>query len=299
MTRRADNAREYLIEAKKANSIHEENDVSNRHMTWWKNAWWIRVDSGPHLRTARGRRRIWRAARRAAGGRRPIPRFSGCFRPHALLHRMGQNLVLIPCPRRSKLRAFGTLTATSAIPLVASWEARCRMRSGLVSLGVAPGGIGARRAVEHAPAAYVSSLAQSQELCARIWPGFDEYDIDGGLQPADTEFSLLSSFLPSANIYGSSNTPSQQSLSAKIEVNTCRHLLDPSSRERHRLAHFGLHRVPGAGAWLFALPDSQESHIPSPLFRVSLRRRLRMPIWSQDTTIRVQLNSNDFGGFWS
>ena len=35
-------------------------------MTWWKNAWWIRVDSGPHMRTARGRQRIWRAARRAA-----------------------------------------------------------------------------------------------------------------------------------------------------------------------------------------------------------------------------------------
>ena len=48
------------------NSMCEENDVSNRHMTWWRNAWWIRVDSGPHMRTARGRRRIWRAARRAA-----------------------------------------------------------------------------------------------------------------------------------------------------------------------------------------------------------------------------------------
>ena len=46
--------------------MHEENDVSNRHMTWWRNAWWIRVDSGPHMRTARGRRRVWRAARRAA-----------------------------------------------------------------------------------------------------------------------------------------------------------------------------------------------------------------------------------------
>ena len=45
--------------------MHEENDVLNRHMTWWKNAWWIRVDSGPHMRTARWRRRIWRAARRA------------------------------------------------------------------------------------------------------------------------------------------------------------------------------------------------------------------------------------------
>ena len=40
--------------------------VSNRHMTWWKNAWWIRVDGGPHMRTERGRRRICRAARRAA-----------------------------------------------------------------------------------------------------------------------------------------------------------------------------------------------------------------------------------------
>ena len=51
---------------KETNSTHVENDVSNRHMTWWRNAWWIRVDSGPHLRTARGRRRTWRAARRAA-----------------------------------------------------------------------------------------------------------------------------------------------------------------------------------------------------------------------------------------
>ena len=59
--------REKCVEAKKeVSSMHKENDVSNRHMTWWRNAWWIRVDSGPHMRTARGRRRVWRAARRAA-----------------------------------------------------------------------------------------------------------------------------------------------------------------------------------------------------------------------------------------
>ena len=58
---------EECVETKKeTNSMHEESDVSNRHMTWWKNAWWIRMDGGPHMRTARGRRRIWRAARRAA-----------------------------------------------------------------------------------------------------------------------------------------------------------------------------------------------------------------------------------------
>ena len=38
-------------EQKETNSMHEENDVSN--------AWWVRVDNGPNLRTARGRRRAW------------------------------------------------------------------------------------------------------------------------------------------------------------------------------------------------------------------------------------------------
>ena len=57
---------ECVEEKKEMNSMHEETDVSNRYLTWWKNAWWIRVDRGPHMRTARGRRRIWRAARRAA-----------------------------------------------------------------------------------------------------------------------------------------------------------------------------------------------------------------------------------------
>ena len=48
------------------NSVRDECHVSNRHMTWWQNAWWIRVDHGPHMRSARGRRRTWRAARQAA-----------------------------------------------------------------------------------------------------------------------------------------------------------------------------------------------------------------------------------------
>ena len=54
-------------EMKDANSLQEEEShVSNRHMTWWQNGWWVRVNNGPHVRTARGRRRIWRAARQAA-----------------------------------------------------------------------------------------------------------------------------------------------------------------------------------------------------------------------------------------
>ena len=48
------------------NSVHDQSHVSNRHMTWWQNAWWVRVDNGPHMRSAKGRRRTWRAARLAA-----------------------------------------------------------------------------------------------------------------------------------------------------------------------------------------------------------------------------------------
>ena len=48
------------------NSLHEESHASDRYMTWWRNAWWVRVNNGPHMRTARGRRKIWRAARQAA-----------------------------------------------------------------------------------------------------------------------------------------------------------------------------------------------------------------------------------------
>ena len=47
--------------------------------------------------------------------------------------------------------------------------------------------------------------------------------------------------------------------------------------------HLSLNRIPWAGAWLSGLPDSTESHIPAPLFRVSLRRRLRIPVRTQDT----------------
>ena len=64
-------------EQKETNSMHEENDVSNRHMTWWRGTWWVRMDNGPHLRTARGRRRVWRAATRAARETRATGRVAG------------------------------------------------------------------------------------------------------------------------------------------------------------------------------------------------------------------------------
>ena len=42
--------------------MYENDVVSNRHMR----AWWIWLDDGSSMRSVRGRRRVWRAAKRAA-----------------------------------------------------------------------------------------------------------------------------------------------------------------------------------------------------------------------------------------
>ena len=44
----------------------EISGVPRRRKEWWRKAWWIRTDHGPNLRTAKDRRRVWRAATRAA-----------------------------------------------------------------------------------------------------------------------------------------------------------------------------------------------------------------------------------------
>ena len=54
-------ARVESVEGRSAQRQEQENDdVPNKHMVWWKKkVWWIHIDDGPHLRTARG---AWRAA---------------------------------------------------------------------------------------------------------------------------------------------------------------------------------------------------------------------------------------------
>ena len=36
------------------NQTYKDSDVSNRHMTWWRNAWWVRMNDGSSMRSARG-----------------------------------------------------------------------------------------------------------------------------------------------------------------------------------------------------------------------------------------------------
>ena len=147
----------------------------------------------------------------------------------------------------------------------------------LASLGITSGGVGARSAREHAPAANVASFAACRDLCSVIWPSFDPLDIDEGCRLGVTE-SVLGAVIPTGtSVYAESDAPTQKSLSAKIEACAVSSFLQDPALTRARRCHLAAIRAPGSGAWLTA------THIPSPLFRTALRRRLRMPIWDSDT----------------
>ena len=53
-------------EEENMNRTYVDNAVSDSLMTWWRRAWWIRLDDRSSMRSATGRRRVWRAASRAA-----------------------------------------------------------------------------------------------------------------------------------------------------------------------------------------------------------------------------------------
>ena len=64
------------------------------------------------------------------------------------------------------------------------------------SLGISSGGIGARSAGEHAPAAFVGSFSACRDLCSAIWPAFDPLDLDEGCRFAAAEGALGASTPP-------------------------------------------------------------------------------------------------------
>ena len=82
----------------------------------------------------------------------------------------------------------------------------------LVSLGISSGGVGARSASEHAPAAYVASFAACRDLCGIIWPSFDPLDIDEGCRLEATESALGERIPAGTSVYAESDAPSQRSL---------------------------------------------------------------------------------------
>ena len=82
----------------------------------------------------------------------------------------------------------------------------------LASLGTSAGGIGARSSQEQA------SLSATAALSARIWPAFDEHDLDSSCLHSDAEFELRSRVPAGADTTDESLASSQKALSSMIEA---------------------------------------------------------------------------------
>ena len=139
--------------------------------------------------------------------------------------------------------------------------------SRLASLGITAGRLGGRCAAEHAPAAYVVSFSACRDLYSLLWADSDPLDLEDGCHLAAAEDSLRSVIPFGANIYAS---PSQKSLSCKVEAQSVSRIFADPVLPRHRRLHLDACSVRGAGAWLTANPSSADS-------------RLRMPHWDHDS----------------
>ena len=134
----------------------------------------------------------------------------------------------------------------------------------LASLGISSRGIGARSAHEHAPAACRASPSATGKLSRRIWPAFDENDLDSACLRSDAEFELRSRVPGGADFADEFVSSSQKALSSMIEARAFSEFMASDQVEVHRKAHLVLNLNPGAGPWLTSIPNSSDTPLPSP-----------------------------------
>lgn len=138
-----------------------------------------------------------------------------------------------------------------------------------------------RDAETHASAAYVASAWSCQHLCKDIDPAFD-LQTDGG-HFAAAAADLKERCLEAANLNLPEGQVRQKSLSAMVDGALKEQLRTEARAEGARLAHLALVALPGAGAWLTALPVDDGREIEASLFKVALQRRLRLRTAAADT----------------
>lgn len=145
------------------------------------------------------------------------------------------------------------------------------------------GGLGLRSISDHASAAFLSSVHSTQGLCTSIDKSFDTTDACGQLS-LDAAIGLLGhSTLPDAHVDFSSNKVRQKDLSGLIDAKLQADLAARLDADTAFKTHLRLQTMHGAGAWLTANPSDDARTLDAPLFKIAIKRRLRMRVQDVDT----------------
>ena len=185
-----------------------------------------------------------------------------------------------PSLHRGALAAYGQLLK-QGLEHVAGAELEERSWH-LAQLGLAKGGLGVRDPGRHAAGAYIASLAQTRDLCQRIDSAFDVTDAAGGLCLADATAEVRNLALEAAALDRGNEPVKQKEISSLLDASFKQQILANNGSDPTFLTHLTLCSVPGAGTWLTAPPVPDGRAIDTPLFRVDLQRRLRVPIFPGD-----------------
>ena len=155
----------------------------------------------------------------------------------------------------------------------------------LAQLSLINGGLGMRDAERHAGAAFSASVIQSRPLCQLIDPGFDPLDADGGLAWLLTTHKFNECVLDAARVdFSAADRLSQKKLSSLLDASALDSLLQSQRHDLSFRAHVAACSLPGAGAWLTAHPAEDGRDMDGALFRVALKRRLRVQVQQADTS---------------
>ena len=141
------------------------------------------------------------------------------------------------------------------------------------TLSTRVGGLGLRSMATHGVAGYAASLCATGAHCSAIDPA---YTADTG-----TAIALVNQQLPAADRFPVPLPPTtrQQDLSQALDRTLVGQLLAAAPGREAFRAHFQLLQQPGAGAWLHAVPSAALGlHVVTPLFRINVRLRLRLPV---------------------
>ena len=152
------------------------------------------------------------------------------------------------------------------------------------TLATKVGGLGLRSLSKHSPAAYLASRSSCFSLCQQLDPEhtWEVHETSSAAYKA-VQYVNHHAGAEVVALHPAPQNIQQRLLSSSLDQGVLRKFNDPSQTNLSFRAHMSLLGLEGAGIWLHAIPsEALGTKIAPSLFTVMLKRRLRMPIFSEE-----------------